>query len=73
MNQESLIGEALEKIGRDKFILATKSMKRDYNGMTEELNTSLKKLKTSHIDLFQFHNIRTLEELDFIMSEKWSI
>ena len=66
---ENLIGEALEKIGRDKFILATKSMKRDYEGMIEELNISLKNLKTDYIDLFQFHNIRTFEELDFIMSE----
>ncbi|WMM25997.1 aldo/keto reductase [Tissierella sp. MB52-C2] len=66
---ENLIGEALEKIGRDKFILATKSMKRDYDGMVEELNISLKNLKTDYIDLFQFHNIRTFEELDFIMSD----
>ena len=29
-DSESLIGQALERIGRDKFILATKSMKRDY-------------------------------------------
>jgi len=66
---ESLIGEALEKVGRDKFVLATKSMKRDYNGILEELSISLKNLRTDYIDLFQFHNIRSFEELDFILSE----
>lgn len=66
---EELIGEALEKIGRDKFYLASKSMKRDKAGMLEELNTSLKKLNVEYIDLFQFHNVRTMEELDMIMSE----
>ncbi|WP_353095408.1 aldo/keto reductase [Tissierella praeacuta] len=66
---EDLIGQALEKIGRDKFVLATKSMKRDYNGMLEELGISLKNLRTDYIDLFQFHNIRSFEELDFILSD----
>ncbi|OZV12239.1 aldo/keto reductase [Tissierella sp. P1] len=66
---ESLIGEALEKVGRDKFVLATKSMKRDYDGMLQELSISLKDLRTNYIDLYQFHNVRSLEELDFILSE----
>lgn len=66
---EELIGNALEKLGRDKFYLATKSMKRDYNGILEEMNTSLKLLKTDYIDLYQFHNIRSFEELDQILSE----
>lgn len=70
---ESLIGEALEKVGKDKFILATKSMKRDYNGILEELNISLKNLRTNYIDLFQFHNIRSFEELDFILSENGAL
>ncbi len=70
---ESLIGEALEKIGRDKFILATKSMKRDYNGILEELGTSLKNLRTNYIDLFQFHNVRSFEELDFIIGENGAL
>jgi len=68
-DSESLIGQALERIGRDKFILATKSMKRDYKGILEELSISLKNLRTDYIDLFQFHNIRSFEELDFILSE----
>lgn len=67
---ESLIGYGLEHCGRENFILATKSMKRDYEGILEELNISLNNLRTSYIDLFQFHNVSTFEDLDFLMSEK---
>ncbi len=70
---EGLIGEALEKVGRDKFVLATKSMKRDYDGMLQELSISLKDLRTNYIDLYQFHNVRSLEELDFILSENGAL
>ena len=66
---ETLIGNALEVVGREKFIIATKSMKRDYNGMVEEINTSLRDLKTDYIDLYQLHNIRSMEELDIAMGE----
>ena len=70
---EELIGAALEKIGREKFIIATKSMKRDYDGMMEELNKSLKDLRTDYIDLYQFHNIRSLEELDMVVGENGAL
>lgn len=66
---ESLIGETLEKIGREKFILATKSMQRSYNGMLEDINISLKNLRTDYIDLYQLHNIRSLDELEKALNE----
>lgn len=66
---EEFIGKAIKKIGREKFYLASKSMRRDRDGMLEELNTSLEKLDVECIDLYQFHNVRNLEELDTIMSE----
>ena len=66
---EALIGHALEVLGRDKFILATKSMNRTYDGILEELHTSLKLLKTDYIDLFQFHNIADKETLDKVLAE----
>lgn len=66
---ENLIGEALEKIGREKFIIATKSMQRNYNGMLEDINISLKNLRTDYIDLYQLHNIRSLEELEVVLSD----
>lgn len=66
---EELIGFGLEKVGRDKFILATKSMARDYEGMKREIETSLKNLKTEQIDLYQLHNVRTEEQYNQILSE----
>lgn len=69
MASEELLGCALEEIGREKFILATKSMNRTYNGIIEEFNTSLKLLRTDYIDLFQFHNVRTKDDLDRVMAE----
>lgn len=73
MESESLLGYALEKFGRDKFILATKSMARTYDGVLEELNTSLKNLRTDYIELFQFHNVRTKEDLDIVMGENGAL
>lgn len=65
---EELIGSALKRVGRDKFYLATKSMARDYEGIKLEFETSLLKLQTDYIDLFQFHNVRTKEQLDQVLS-----
>lgn len=66
---EALIGHALEVLGRDKFILATKSMNRTYDGILEELHTSLKLLRTDYIDLFQFHNIADKATLDKVLAK----
>lgn len=52
---EEYLGYALEGI-RDKFILATKSMARDKEGMAKDVDTSLRNLRTDYIDLYQFHN-----------------
>ncbi len=52
---EEYLGYALEGI-RDKFILATKSMARDKDGMAKDIDISLKNLRTDYIDLYQIHN-----------------
>lgn len=52
---EEYLGQALEGI-REKFIIATKSMARDKAGMAQEVETSLKNLRTDYIDLYQIHN-----------------
>ena len=70
---EELIGTAVEKIGRENFIIATKSMKRDYIGMKEDVEISLKNLKTDYIDLYQFHNVRSMEELSTIISDNGAL
>ena len=52
---EELLGLALEGV-RDRFILATKSMARTREAMAEDIEKSLKNLRTDHIDLYQVHN-----------------
>jgi predicted aldo/keto reductase-like oxidoreductase len=69
MESEALLGEALEIVGRDNFYLATKSFSRTYDGVMEDLNISLSLLKTDRIDLFQFHNVRSLEDYEKLMAD----
>lgn len=52
---EEYLGIAMEGI-RDKFVLATKSMARTREAMAKDIETSLKNLRTDHIDLYQVHN-----------------
>lgn len=52
---EEYLGYALEGI-RDEFIIATKSMARTKEGMAQDIETSLQKLRTNYIDLYQIHN-----------------
>ena len=59
---EELIGEGLEDV-RDKFVIATKSMNRTYDGLKEDIQISLKNLKTEYIDLYQLHNVQINEDL----------
>ena len=65
---EEYLGEVLEG-RRDKFILATKTMARDYEGMKADIEKSLKNLRTNYIDLYQIHNIKTDAEFDTCFGE----
>ena len=64
---EEYLGAALEG-RREKFILATKSMVRTYEGMKKEVDISLQKLKTDYIDIYQIHNIKTAD-FDVVFGE----
>lgn len=60
---EEMIGKAL--VGRrEKFVLATKSMARDYESMKNDIITSLKNFQTDYIDLYQMHNLKIFEGSD---------
>ncbi len=67
-DSEEKIGQILPKY-RDQVIIATKAMSRDYTGMAQEIELSLKNLKVETIDLYQCHNVRSIELLDQILSE----
>lgn len=64
---EEYIGNAIEG-KREKFFIATKSMSRDYEAMKNDIEISLKNLKTDYIDLYQLHNVKS-EEYDEIFAD----
>ncbi len=57
---EERIGKALEDV-RKEVILATKSGRRTGEEMEEELETSLRNLRTDWIDVYQLHNVSSMD------------
>jgi aryl-alcohol dehydrogenase-like predicted oxidoreductase len=64
---EVRLGPALQPWRKDVF-LACKTMCRDAAGTREELERSLKRLKTDHIDLYQCHAVTTQEDVERIFA-----
>jgi aryl-alcohol dehydrogenase-like predicted oxidoreductase len=58
---------------REKLFLASKTSKRDRDGAWRELERSLKRLKTDHLDLWQLHHVSFDQELDTIFSKNGAI
>ncbi len=65
---EELMGKALLDGYREKAILMTKHHGRDPETAQEHLETSLKRLQTDYLDLWQFHEIESMEAVDKIYS-----
>lgn len=53
-DSEEKLGEAFDGM-RDRIFIATKTMAKTPEEFWEQLNTSLKNLRTDHIDIYQFH------------------
>ena len=49
---------------RDRIFLATKTGLRDRDAAWAQINQSLERLQTDHVDLIQVHSVGELEELD---------
>jgi predicted aldo/keto reductase-like oxidoreductase len=62
---EIKLGAALEPYRKSVF-LACKTTKRKSNEARAELEQSLKHLRTDHLDLYQFHAVTSLEDVDTI-------
>ena len=65
---EEFFGKALKDC-RDQWIIATKSMSRDYESMKRDIEISLNNLQTDYIDLYQIHNIKSDEEFNICFGE----
>jgi len=62
---EIKLGPALEPFRKDVF-LACKTTMRTKDGARKELEQSLKNLRTDHLDLYQFHAVTTLDDVNAI-------
>jgi uncharacterized protein len=67
---EEVMGKALAQDGyRDRVFLMTKVCARDYDGAKQQLETSLRRLQTETIDLWQFHEINWAVDADWIYEQ----
>jgi len=66
-DSEEKIGEAIQEIPRESLVIATKSMARDKKSFLEHLHTSLKRLKTDYIDIFQMHSVSSDDTMNKVM------
>jgi predicted aldo/keto reductase-like oxidoreductase len=64
-NAQQKLGPALEPY-RQRSFLACKTLMRDKDGAAKELDDSLRKLRTDHVDLYQFHAVTTKEDVEKI-------
>jgi len=64
---ETKLGEALRPY-RNKVFLAEKTMSRDAKGAREELERSLQRFHTDHVDLYQFHAVSSMDDVDKILA-----
>jgi len=64
-NAEVRLGPLISR-HRDELILSEKTLKRNKEDALAELQQSLRRLGTKHFDIYQFHAVDTVKELDQI-------
>jgi len=70
---EEYIGNALKKVGRENFYIASKAMSFTYDEMKASIALSLKTMDIDYIDLYQVHNTSKMEQLDLVLSENGAL
>ena len=61
---EIKMGPALRQLDRSKIFMACKTKARDAAGAKAELERSLERHQTDHFDLYQFHHLVTVDEVN---------
>src|SRR5262245_8809350 len=57
----------------DRIFLSSKTADRTRDGSLRILDDSLKRLRTSHLDLWQLHDLRSMAEVETIFSKRGAI
>jgi len=65
---EQYVGKVMAK-RRDEAFLATKTHDRSRDGSLRLLETSLKLLKTDHVDLWQLHAMSTMDDVEKVLAK----
>jgi uncharacterized protein len=69
-HSEEVMGKALSMDGkRAKVFLMTKNCERDYAGSMKNLEDSLRRLQTDHLDLWQFHENNYDNDPDWVFEK----
>ncbi|MCL0044494.1 aldo/keto reductase [Dehalococcoidia bacterium] len=68
-NSEHLIGEVIKKRGGKDFFLGTKSFNRTRDGIQYEVDRSLKILGVDTIDLYQLHDVSSMEAWEQVIGD----
>jgi len=71
-NAQQVLGPWLES-RRDQFFVGCKTLERTQDAAWDDLQNSFKLLRTDHFDLYQFHAVCTMEELDRISAADGAI
>jgi uncharacterized protein len=66
-------GKAIDKARRQKVLLMSKSKTRTYEGAMKDLDDTLRKMNTDHLDLWQCHTVSTPEDIDQILGPKGAL
>lgn len=66
---EDYIGRALKDLGIDDMYIATKTAARTYEGAKKDFEISYRDLAVDCIDLYQFHNLSTMEDYYIVMGD----
>ncbi len=68
-HSEEVMGKALNGGHRQKVFLMTKNCERDYAGSMKNLDDSLRRLQTDHLDLWQFHEMVYDNDPDWVFEK----
>jgi predicted aldo/keto reductase-like oxidoreductase len=68
-HSEEVMGKALAGGKREKVFLMTKNCERDYAGSMRNLDESLRRLQTDHLDLWQFHEMVYDNDPDWVFEK----
>ena len=69
---EEMIGPTVKHV-RKRIFLVSKSTQRSYDGFKREMEISLKRLQTDHLDVYHIHSLRPGQDADLGAIEKGAV